>query len=57
MINKVFIFFSSRVLSKNRAERIEDFENFDPLFMKSSLTWGINTTSCGHVMHALCWQK
>jgi hypothetical protein len=44
-------------LSKNRAESIEDFDNFDPLFMKNVLGWGINTTSCGHVMHAACWQK
>lgn len=48
---------NSKVLSKNRADMIGDFENFDPLFMKSTLAWGINTTSCGHVMHATCWQK
>lgn len=48
---------SSRVLSKNRADIIEDFDNFDPLFMKNTLSWGINSTSCGHVMHAKCWQK
>jgi hypothetical protein len=48
---------SSRVLSKNRTDYIQDFEEFDPLFMKNTLNWGINTTSCGHVMHAKCWQK
>jgi hypothetical protein len=48
---------SSKVLSKNRSERAEDFEKSDLLFMKSVITWGINTTSCGHTMHAVCWQK
>ncbi len=48
---------SSRVLSKNRVDFVRDFDEFDPLFVKNELTWGINTTSCGHVMHANCWQK
>ena len=26
-------------------------------FMDAQLGWGINTTSCGHVTHAACWQK
>ncbi|CAF0875440.1 unnamed protein product [Brachionus calyciflorus] len=48
---------SSRVLSKNRKDVIEDFEKIDPLFMKNSVNWGIHSSSCGHVMHASCWQK
>lgn len=50
---------ASKVLSKNRADSIDtvDFDAFDPLFVKSTLAWGINSTSCGHVMHATCWQK
>jgi E3 ubiquitin-protein ligase UBR2 len=47
----------SKVLSKNRSDVIENFDNFDPLFMRSILNWGIDTTSCGHVMHATCWSK
>lgn len=48
---------SSKVLSKNRSDIIEEFDKFDSLFMKNTLSWGINSTSCGHVMHADCWQK
>lgn len=44
-------------MSKNRMEKIEDFEKFDSLFMKNTLPWGIMSTSCGHMMHASCWQK
>nr|XP_056707151.1 E3 ubiquitin-protein ligase UBR1 [Euleptes europaea] len=29
----------------------------DPLFMDIDLSCGIHTGSCGHVMHAACWQK
>jgi E3 ubiquitin-protein ligase UBR2 len=25
--------------------------------MKNNLFWGINTSSCGHVMHEACWKK
>ena len=48
---------NSKVLSKNRMEAIESIQDFGPLFMKSTLFFGVNTTSCGHVMHANCWQK
>lgn len=47
----------SKVLSQNRVQEIENVEKFEPLFMPSNLFWGINTTSCGHVMHGVCWQK
>ncbi|XP_053127258.1 E3 ubiquitin-protein ligase UBR1 isoform X2 [Hemicordylus capensis] len=29
----------------------------DPLFMNPDLSCGTHTGSCGHVMHAACWQK
>jgi len=63
---------SSKVLSKDRKRTIDysssssssssgsnndNWKGFDPLFLDSSLFWGIHTTSCGHVMHASCWQK
>ena len=48
---------SSKVLSKNRNKSLDKLETFDQLFMDASLYWGIHTTSCGHVMHAVCWQK
>ncbi len=28
-----------------------------PLFMPPDLAVGTHTGSCGHVMHATCWQK
>jgi hypothetical protein len=51
---------SSKVLSKNRMDSIktgDEFDTFDPLYLKNTLSYGIATTSCGHVMHAKCWQK
>ncbi len=51
---------SSKVLSKNRLDSIktgDEFDLFDPLYLKNTLNYGIATTSCGHVMHAKCWQK
>lgn len=32
-------------------------ENYDPLFMHPDLSCGIHTGSCGHIMHAHCWQR
>ena len=49
--------FSSRVLSKNRARRIENWDAFDPTFMSNDLHWGIHVSSCGHAIHASCWTK
>jgi E3 ubiquitin-protein ligase UBR2 len=55
---------SSKVLkTRNNLKREDDlktpdeFDLFDPLFLKNTLNYGITTTSCGHVMHASCWQK
>ncbi|XP_068457943.1 E3 ubiquitin-protein ligase UBR2 isoform X2 [Clinocottus analis] len=45
----------STVLSKNR--RCNDPERHDPLFMNPDLSLGIHTASCGHIMHATCWQR
>ncbi|XP_071476314.1 E3 ubiquitin-protein ligase UBR2-like, partial [Diadema antillarum] len=46
----------STVLSKARHKRIENPEKFDPLFASANLYWGTNVNSCGHIMHATCWQ-
>ncbi|XP_023577001.1 E3 ubiquitin-protein ligase UBR2 [Octodon degus] len=47
----------STVLSKNRNKFIEDPEKYDPLFMHPDLSCGTHTGSCGHIMHAHCWQR
>uniref|UniRef100_A0A2K6UKV5 E3 ubiquitin-protein ligase n=1 Tax=Saimiri boliviensis boliviensis TaxID=39432 RepID=A0A2K6UKV5_SAIBB len=47
----------STVLSKNRSKVIQDPEKYDPLFMHPDLSCGTHTSSCGHIMHAHCWQR
>uniref|UniRef100_A0A3Q3JHU5 E3 ubiquitin-protein ligase n=1 Tax=Monopterus albus TaxID=43700 RepID=A0A3Q3JHU5_MONAL len=47
----------STVLSKNRHRNLPDPEHRDPLFMHPDLSLGIHTASCGHIMHATCWQR
>ncbi|XP_075941501.1 E3 ubiquitin-protein ligase UBR2 isoform X2 [Anarhichas minor] len=47
----------STVLSKNRQRNLPDPERHDPLFMHPDLSLGIHTASCGHIMHATCWQR
>uniref|UniRef100_A0A8C2ZTY2 E3 ubiquitin-protein ligase n=1 Tax=Cyclopterus lumpus TaxID=8103 RepID=A0A8C2ZTY2_CYCLU len=47
----------STVLSKNRRRNLPDPERHDPLFMNPDLSLGIHTASCGHIMHATCWQR
>ncbi|KAM9847822.1 E3 ubiquitin-protein ligase UBR2 [Aulostomus maculatus] len=47
----------STVLSKNCRHTQPKAEHRDPLFMHPDMSLGINTTSCGHVMHATCWQR
>ncbi|XP_072121138.1 E3 ubiquitin-protein ligase UBR2 isoform X2 [Mobula birostris] len=47
----------STVLSKNRTRTIQDPENYDPLIMQPDLTCGTHIGSCGHIMHAHCWQS
>lgn len=47
----------STVLSKDRTKTIADPEKYDPLFMHPDLSCGTHTGSCGHVMHAHCWQR
>ncbi|OBS60397.1 hypothetical protein A6R68_08476 [Neotoma lepida] len=48
----------STALTQHRGKPI-DFsgETLDPLFMDPDLAHGTYTGSCGHVMHAVCWQK
>ncbi|KAI3362884.1 hypothetical protein L3Q82_001922 [Scortum barcoo] len=47
----------STVLSKNRRRNLPDPERHDPLFMHPDLSLGVHTASCGHIMHATCWQR
>ncbi|KAM9365047.1 LOW QUALITY PROTEIN: E3 ubiquitin-protein ligase UBR2 [Pholidichthys leucotaenia] len=47
----------STVLSKNRSHNLPDPEHHDPLFTQPDLSVGIHTASCGHIMHATCWQR
>uniref|UniRef100_A0A3Q2ZJR7 E3 ubiquitin-protein ligase n=1 Tax=Kryptolebias marmoratus TaxID=37003 RepID=A0A3Q2ZJR7_KRYMA len=47
----------STVLSKNRSRGLPDSENHNSLFMHPDLSMGIHTASCGHIMHATCWQR
>ncbi|KAK1338981.1 hypothetical protein QTO34_019650 [Cnephaeus nilssonii] len=48
----------STALTQHRGKPIEfSGESLDPLFMDPDLACGTYTGSCGHVMHAVCWQK
>ncbi|XP_074531459.1 E3 ubiquitin-protein ligase UBR2 isoform X2 [Halichoeres trimaculatus] len=47
----------STVLSKNRRRSLPNPESHEPLFMHPDLSLGIHTASCGHIMHATCWQR
>ncbi|XP_047653067.1 E3 ubiquitin-protein ligase UBR2 isoform X5 [Phacochoerus africanus] len=47
----------STVLSKDRSKFIQNPEKYDPLFMHPDLSCGTHTSSCGHIMHAHCWQR
>uniref|UniRef100_A0A8C0XLZ1 E3 ubiquitin-protein ligase n=1 Tax=Castor canadensis TaxID=51338 RepID=A0A8C0XLZ1_CASCN len=48
----------STALTQHRGKPIElSGETLDPLFMDPDLAYGTYTGSCGHVMHAVCWQK
>ncbi|EHB10353.1 E3 ubiquitin-protein ligase UBR1 [Heterocephalus glaber] len=48
----------STALTQHRGKPIElSGETLDPLFTDPDLAHGTYTGSCGHVMHAVCWQK
>ncbi|ERE70843.1 E3 ubiquitin-protein ligase [Cricetulus griseus] len=48
----------STALTQHRGKPIDlSGETLDPLFMDPDLAYGTYTGSCGHVMHAVCWQK
>ncbi|MGH0161056.1 UNVERIFIED_CONTAM: hypothetical protein FKN15_049756 [Acipenser sinensis] len=47
----------STVLTQCRGKVLPNTETFEPLFMHPDLACGTHTGSCGHVMHAPCWQK
>ncbi|XP_052436368.1 E3 ubiquitin-protein ligase UBR1 isoform X3 [Carassius gibelio] len=46
----------STVLTQNRGKTLSPNGSY-PLFMPPDLAVGTHTGSCGHVMHATCWQK
>lgn len=37
--------------------RLSVVERLDPLFVHPDLSVGVHTASCGHIMHATCWQR
>ncbi|XP_070613913.1 E3 ubiquitin-protein ligase UBR1 [Erythrolamprus reginae] len=48
----------STALTQCRGKELElAGEDTDPLFMDPDLSCGTHTSTCGHVMHAACWQK
>ncbi|XP_072842308.2 E3 ubiquitin-protein ligase UBR1 isoform X2 [Pogona vitticeps] len=48
----------STALTQHRGKMLElSGDKIDPLFMDPDLSCGTHTGSCGHVMHAACWQK
>ncbi|XP_072545545.1 E3 ubiquitin-protein ligase UBR1 isoform X1 [Salminus brasiliensis] len=47
----------STVLTQCRGKTLSTKESSYPLFMPPDLAVGTHTGSCGHVMHATCWQK
>uniref|UniRef100_A0AAV2L6C4 E3 ubiquitin-protein ligase n=1 Tax=Knipowitschia caucasica TaxID=637954 RepID=A0AAV2L6C4_KNICA len=47
----------STVLSQNRQSSSGLSQSRDVLFMNPALSLGIHTASCGHTMHATCWQR
>ena len=47
----------STVLSRNRSRHLDQPETHDALILPGDLHWGAHTSSCGHAMHAQCWQK
>ncbi|XP_033841359.1 E3 ubiquitin-protein ligase UBR2 isoform X2 [Periophthalmus magnuspinnatus] len=47
----------STVLSQNRQSSSSQSQSREVLFMNPEIALGIHTASCGHVMHATCWQR
>ncbi|XP_066279397.1 E3 ubiquitin-protein ligase UBR2-like [Branchiostoma lanceolatum] len=47
----------STALSKSRGRVLEDPDKYDPLLVSPDLYHGVHTSTCGHVMHADCWQR
>lgn len=56
MVLSAFVQRSS-VLSQSRGKELTNNEDEDPLLTPSDLSCGTYTSSCGHVMHADCWQR
>lgn len=49
--------YRSTVLSQNRSKVVLNGDKYDPTFMSADLNTDVHTSSCGHVMHADCWQR
>ncbi|XP_056623407.1 E3 ubiquitin-protein ligase UBR1 isoform X2 [Triplophysa dalaica] len=47
----------STVLTQCRGKTLSVKDQYYPIFMPPDLAVGTHTGSCGHVMHATCWQK
>ncbi|XP_052769327.1 E3 ubiquitin-protein ligase UBR2-like isoform X1 [Mya arenaria] len=47
----------STVLSQQHGNALIHGDDFDPLFMRSDLGTACHLSSCGHMMHADCWQS
>ncbi|XP_013779486.1 E3 ubiquitin-protein ligase UBR2-like [Limulus polyphemus] len=47
----------STVLSKVRNHIFENPKEFNPLLISADLSCGPHTSTCGHVMHSVCWKK
>ncbi|XP_060594831.1 E3 ubiquitin-protein ligase UBR2-like isoform X1 [Ruditapes philippinarum] len=47
----------STVLALTRGNALSHGDEYDPLLMRSDLSTGSHTSSCGHMMHADCWQR
>ncbi|XP_038072010.1 E3 ubiquitin-protein ligase UBR2-like isoform X2 [Patiria miniata] len=46
----------STVLAQARNKDLGNPDELDPLFVSAQLTWGVHANTCGHIMHADCWQ-
>uniref|UniRef100_T1JGA7 E3 ubiquitin-protein ligase n=1 Tax=Strigamia maritima TaxID=126957 RepID=T1JGA7_STRMM len=47
----------STVLSKTRGRLLDKPDEFDPIMMPADLFSAPHTSTCSHVMHAVCWQQ
>ncbi|VDO99734.1 unnamed protein product [Soboliphyme baturini] len=48
---------NSSLFTKEPHRPLTHPDEFDPLYYPASLYFGVHTSSCGHTMHADCWQQ